>query len=369
MTVQMSIKADRAILNLAIRALGVAALVTLAAGSAWAGSDGRKGTNGALELQIPVGARGTALGAPSASDVTGAEATFWNPAGLAEVEGTDVLLTHTTFFADMKVNYVAAAFRAGNLGSLGLAAKVLSVGDVIVTTEQAPEGTGEILSPTFSVLGLSWARAFTDRVNFGGTVNLVNETLASVSATGLAFDFGLQYKTGWQGLKFGMTMKNFGNAMAFNGQDLEFSALPPGSEPAASNRVVRLTTAAFELPSFFTLTGTYDAWRQGNSALKVMGAFQNNNFLGDNVSGAAEYDYKGDYALRGSWFGTMATSTDASGNDQLNFDSGDDLYQGFALGGSAVVKSGATTLGVDVAWRPAREFFDDVYEVALRFRF
>ena len=370
MTVQKSMNGDRAMNRLAIRALGLSALVALAVSSAWAGADGRKGTNGAVELQIPVGARGSALGAPSASDVSGAEATFWNPAGLAALEGTEALFTHTTYFANMKVNYAAVAMKGGSFGALGFAAKVLSVGDVIVTTEQSPDGTGEILHPTFSVLGMSWARAFTDRVNFGATANFVNETVASVSANGLAFDFGVQYKTGWRSLAFGMTMKNFGNSMAFNGQNLEFPSSPPGSEPGASNRVVRLTTATFEMPSYFTLSGGYDAWRQGNSALKVMGAFQNNNFSGDNLCGAAEWSYKEYYALRGSWFGTMTTSTDAAtGNDRLSFDSGDDLYQGFALGGSAMVKSGSATMGLDVAWRPAREFFDDTYEVALRLKF
>ena len=91
---------------------------------------------------------------------------------------------------------------------------------------------------------------------------------------------------------------------------------------------------------------------------------------GRTLATAAEWSYKQNYALRGSWFGTMTTSTDAAtGNDKLTFDSGDDLYQGFALGGSAMVKSGAATMGLDVAWRPARDFFNDIYEVALRLKF
>lgn len=370
MTVHLSMKGDRAMNRLAIRALGLSALVALAVGSAWAGSDGRKGTNGAVELQIPVGARGSALGAPTASDVKGAEATFWNPAGLAELEGTEALFSHTGYFADMNVNYAAVAVKAGSMGSVGFAAKVLSVGDVIVTTEQAPDGTGEILQPTFSVLGLSWARSFTDRVNFGMTANLVNESVASVSANGLAFDFGVQYKTGWRGLNLAMTMKNFGNSMSFNGQNLEFAALPPGSEPGASSRVVRLTTSSFEMPSYFNLSASYDAWRQGNSALLFMSAFQNNNFAGDNLCAAAEWTYKDQFALRGSWFGSMTTSTNvATGVDDFSFDSGDDVYQGVALGASALAKSGNTSMGLDFSWRPARDLFNDVYEVAVRVKF
>ena len=361
---------DRARHPLAIRALGLAALAVLVATGAWAGSSGRQGTNGALELQIPVGARGSALGAPVTSDVSGAEATFWNPAGLASIEGTEAIFTHSNYFADMKVNFAAATVRAGSFGVLGFSAKVLSVGDVLVTTEQAPDGTGEILDPTFSVLGISWARQFTDRVNFGATANFDNETISSITANGLAFDFGVQYRTGWRGLQFGMAMKNFGNSMSFNGQNLEFPAQTTGSEPGSANRVVRLTTATFEMPSYFTLSGGYDAWRQGNTALRLLGSFQNNNFGGDNLASAAEWVYRNNYALRGSWYGSLTTSADiVNGTDKTTLTSGDDLYQGFALGGSAMVKSGAATMGVDVAWKPARQFFDDTYEVALRLKF
>ena len=121
-----------------IRALGLAALLALSASSAWAGSDQRSGTNGASELLIPVGPRASALGPSVASDISGAEATYWNPAGLASVQGTEALFSHTEYFADMKVNYAAIAAHAGNLGVVGFNAKVLSVGEVIVTTEAAP---------------------------------------------------------------------------------------------------------------------------------------------------------------------------------------------------------------------------------------
>ena len=104
----------------------------------------RKHTNGAFELQIPVGPRGTALGGTVGSDATGVEALFYNPAGVGLTQGTEALFTHTQYFADMKLNYAAIAAKMGNFGVLGFSAKVLSIGDVIVTTEDAPEGTGEI---------------------------------------------------------------------------------------------------------------------------------------------------------------------------------------------------------------------------------
>src|SRR5262245_40047849 len=231
-------------------ALLLASGLLLAAPGAQAGSDGRKGTAGASELQIPVGPRSTALGGTVASDVTGIEAMYWNPAGLGATTATEVLFSHTNYFADMKVNYAGVATKAGGFGTIGLAAKVLSVGDVFVTTEQAPDGTGEILHPTFSVLGVSWGRAFTDRVNFGATINYVNENIADNTASGVAFDFGVQYITEWHGFRFGMAAKNIGTSMEFRGPGFDLATHDPNSDPNAGNRILSFSSASFEMPSF-----------------------------------------------------------------------------------------------------------------------
>jgi len=87
---------------------------------AHAGSDGRRGTSGASELAIPVGPRSSALGGAVASDVSGIEAIYWNPAGLALSQGTEVLFSQTSYYADMKVSYAGASTKAGNFGTLGL---------------------------------------------------------------------------------------------------------------------------------------------------------------------------------------------------------------------------------------------------------
>lgn len=353
-----------------LRALGLTALLALAASSAWAGSDERKGTGGATELLLQVGPRGTALGGGTTSDVSGVDAIFWNPAGLAGLEGSEALFSHTQYIADMKVNYAAIAARAGSFGVIGFNAKVLSIGDVIVTTEEAPDGTGEIIEPTFTVLGLSWARQFTDRVNFGATVNMVNERILSVSATGVAVDLGVQYDTGWRGLKLGMVMKNFGSSMEFGGENLEVNTFPPGSDPSASNRTLSFSTAPFEMPSFFTLSATYNLYQRADSRLQMLGAFQNNNFVGDAYTAGAEWNYRDMFALRGSWFGTVTSELDGvTGDESLQFDSGDDLYSGYAFGAGAKVKTGATQLAVDIAYRPVRNFFDDTVELGLKLKF
>ncbi len=364
-------KGDMKMIRLMYGALVVVTLGVAAAVPAWAGSDERKGTDGALELMLPVGARGSALGGSVVSDVTGTEAIYWNPAGHTTIERPEVLFTHTNYFADMKINYAAVATKVGGLGVLGFNAKVLSIGDVIVTTEDAPDGTGQILDPTFTVLGMSWARQFTDRVSFGATVNYVNEHIAEVSANGVAFDFGVQYATGWHGLRFGMVMKNFGPSMSFGGPGFETNILPPGSDPTAQNRTFSATSASFDMPSYFTLAASYNVASSAAYRLTALGAFQNNNFSGDNVRGGLEWAYRDIVALRGSAYGTVVNNVDPlTGAESTKFIGGERIYAAYALGVGAKMRMGDTGhLGVDLAWRPVKQYFDDTVEVGLKLSF
>jgi len=144
----------------AIRAMGMATiLLTVVGGAAWGGSDNRLGTNGALELRLPVDAREIAMAGADLGSVQGVQALFYNPAGVAESDSkTEVSFTHTNWIANMNINYVGVAQSIGGVGTLGLSAKVLSVGDIPFTSESAPDGNGEVFSPTFSTLGLTYAR-------------------------------------------------------------------------------------------------------------------------------------------------------------------------------------------------------------------
>ncbi len=339
---------------------------------ALAGSNGRKGTEGAPELSIAVGPRGTALGGTVVGDVTGVESMFWNPAGLGTLAKTEAMFSHTQYFADMKLNYVGIATNLGGFGVLGFSAKVLSIGDVIVTTEAAPEGTGEIAQPTFTVLGLTWARQFTDRVVFGATGQLVNEHVLQQSATGVAFDFGFQYLTDWRGLKLGMVMKNFGPSMRYDGPGTEISLLPDDQDPSSQPRIFSTQSASFELPSYFTMAASMDVYSETAYRITALGALQNNNFLGNAMRAGLEWSYRDQVALRASYYGSFrGTMNTATGEDQSEFTGGDDLYTGLGLGGGFTIRTGETgKMGVDFCWRPVREgLFDDTFDLGLKLAF
>jgi hypothetical protein len=347
--------------------------MVIAAGvlDAHAGSSRRTGTAGAPELSIPVGPRGLALGGTVASDVMGLESIFWNPAGLGSIERTEAMFAHQQYIADLKLNNASIGTRLGGFGVLAFNAKLLSIGDIFVTTEDAPEGTGEVLTPTFGVFGVSWGRQFTDRVRFGATINYVTESIANNSARGVAFDFGAQYDTGWNGLKLGIVAKNIGSSMSYSGPGFEDVFVPPDADPTASGRTYSLTSASFEMPSYFQLGLCYDLLSNAQQRLAVLGTFQSNNFSGDELRGGLEWSYRNLFQLRTSYYGSFTGTVDpATLEEESDFRGGDDVYTGLALGGGMSLARGeGGHLGFDIAWRPVRDYFDDTVDIGFHLSF
>ena len=62
------------------------------------------------------------------------------------------------------------------LGTIGVAFRDLSIGDINVTTLDQPDGTGEIISPTFFILGLTYSKQLSDRISIGANFNILNES-------------------------------------------------------------------------------------------------------------------------------------------------------------------------------------------------
>jgi hypothetical protein len=329
--------------------LGVAAAILMLVGTAWAGSEERLGTGGAPELRLPVGARSIAMGGAALGSISGVEALFYNPAGIANDDSpTEVMFSHTQYIADMDVNFFGVTQTMGTIGVIGVGVKVLSVGEIPFTTEAAPDGTGEMFSPTFAAMGLSYAKRMTDRVNFGGTVTYVSERILQETAAGVAFDFGFQYDTGYQGMKLGMAMKNFGSNLEFSGSDFERNVLLPGDDPQSGNRTVATGSSRFELPSYFQLGLSYPLVK-GTSSLTVHGLYQSNSYGLDEGDAGAEWMYRRDLALRAGY----------------RYTTSNDFLYGLSYGAGVRVPLGTANLWVDYAGQQVSDFFDDIQHVAV----
>lgn len=327
----------------------------------FAAGSNRAGTNAASELLIPVGARYIAMGGASAANVIGLDALYWNPAGLDRMPYTGAgLFSHMTYIADIGVSYAAAAVKFGGVGSLGLSFKTLSFGDIAITTEDAPDGTGALFSPQFMTVGLSYSRALTDRVAVGATAKIISETMDRVSATGFAFDIGVQYQNlgDINGLNIGVVIKNLGPAMTFDGNGLLRQASPQDvSRPASFYKVV---AGSDELPSTMEIGLGYSLGLGEANKISVQSHFVNNNFDDDFTRFGLEYNFNNMVFLRGGYSLSMNNTQDITGESANIF--------GLTLGAGLKYNFSGLTLGIDYAYRAVNYFnANNVFSVELGF--
>lgn len=320
---------------------------------AWAGTEDRLGTSGNSEARLLVGARSVGMAAANLGSVSGVEALWGNPAGLARGDaGTEVLFSHADYIADMKLNYLGVAKKLGSGGTVGLNVKVLSIGEIVRTTETAPDGTGDIFNPTFTNIGLSYAKELTDRVAFGGTVRLISESVLQTSATGVSFDFGFQYDTGLHGMRIGAAMQNFGPSQLFSGGDFDRNLQLPEDDPQSANRTLTSSSSEAELPSLFSGSVSWPAMR-GTNELTLHAVYQSNSFNVDEFRLGGELMLRKQFALRA---GYKLTSSD------------DELF-GLTYGLGVALPLGGSKVMLDYAGQTVSDFFDDVQHLGLTFRF
>jgi hypothetical protein len=230
--------------------IAVCALCLLPAATAFAGNP-NIGTAGAQFLQIPVGARATAMGGAVVGHIDDATSLFWNPAGIVGVPSGSLFAGYTSWWASVGLSHAAFVYSIDEVGSFGVSATMLGMDPMDVTTELAPDGTGETFEARDLMVGISFARRLTEDFSVGVTAKYVYQSIWRESASGIAFDVGTQYRIGIGDLTLAMAMTNFGGDMQMDGQDLEVKV--DGSSSVPNNRLApaRLESEAYPLPLHF----------------------------------------------------------------------------------------------------------------------
>ncbi|MFH1571191.1 MAG: PorV/PorQ family protein [Gemmatimonadota bacterium] len=271
-------------------------------GAAYAAGRNRVGTAAAPELLIPVGARDMALGGSSIASSSGIEALHWNPAGMARGKAdASVMFSTMSYIADINVNYLAVAGRFRNLGMLAVSLKALDVGDVPITTESQPDGTGGTFTPTYLTLGLSLARNLTDRIYLGTTLHYIAEDVGRVDGTAISFSAGLQYLDlgNIEGLDLGVAVKHIGQRMQYGGPGLLERATASSSRSGSSFYDVQASSS--DLPSTFEIGLAYEYPVAEMGTLSASSVFQHQNYSYDSYRVGVEYNHDNFLYLRGGF--------------------------------------------------------------------
>jgi len=318
------------------------------------------GTATATELLIPVGARDLAMGGASIATTKGVEAMYWNPAGLVRMKhSAEGMFSSMMYIADIGVNYGGVAGSFGEFGAVGFDVKALNFGDIPLTTEDDPENmSGKFFSPAFVTVGLTYSRPLTDAVSVGATVKIVSEQIERVSASGMAFDFGVLYSglIGVQGFNLGLAVKNIGPQMKFDGTGLYRTAT--SSDGRRPEQRYKTDAASFELPSIVEIGLAYEGKAGDNMLWSLNGSFTNNSL------------YMDEYRVGGE-FGFAMESLELFGRAGLGMvpqaEEKENIF-GATFGAGITYATTGITITLDYAYRQV-EFFDanNVFSVKLGF--
>jgi hypothetical protein len=204
--------------------------------------------SGCQFLSVVSDARGAAMGEAMTSLQLGSSALFFNPAGMAELEGIlDVTASTNQWIADIVHNTVSLALSPydGKYGVVGFSFQSVDYGTFYGTRVDKNSPSGFVETGEFQLyalaLGVGYARRLTERFSIGGQVRWVKQDLGESiipeyvsiidslgntvpdtlekkvdnELTPLAFDFGTQYKPGFKSLVFGMSVRNFSKEIKY----------------------------------------------------------------------------------------------------------------------------------------------------------
>lgn len=192
------------------------------------------GQAGMAFLKIDASARAAAMGSAQTGVIQDASAMFGNLAGLAFVQGVDVMVSQTSWIADIKHMAGAVAYGHETWGTFGLSYIKMDYGTMqeafpfqegVTSAEFFEAGyvLGREFEPSEYAIGLSYGRRISSNFSFGGQVKIVkqdlfesvmeHELLGQITVnneeTIRAFDFGTMYYTGWKDLRISMAARNF----------------------------------------------------------------------------------------------------------------------------------------------------------------
>ena len=183
----------------------------------------KRGTTAAQFLKIGVDARATAMGNAFTAMNGDLSNIYWNPAGLAYIDGIQVMFVNSPWIAETNFNYLAFAFNSPGIGTLGFSLTSLTVPEDIVRTVEQPEGTGERFEAGDLAATLSYSRRLTDKFSIGGNLKFVKQKIWHSKAQAIALDLGALFITPFRDIRIGANLSNFGNSLKMDGRDMIIS--------------------------------------------------------------------------------------------------------------------------------------------------
>jgi hypothetical protein len=299
----------------------------------FAGNPDRAGSAGAGQLLINPWAQSNGMAGTNMAITEGLEGTFLNAAGLAFINQNELRFANTQYLSGsgISLNAIGFATTVGDGAVLGLSVMTMGFGDIPITTENLPEGGIGTFSPSFSNIGVTYSKAFSNSIYGGITMRIVSEAISNVRASGVCFDAGIRYVSGDR-LNFGIALRNV--------------ATPQSS---ATSLTMLQRSERYELPSLVNIGFGYDVYQSEMINTTLTGQFISNSFTKDQIGGGLEFSYNDRFALRAGYLWE-----DGIGSDESTTTAFTGPSAGFSV--NLPASQDGAMIGIDYSYRTTNPF-------------
>ena len=178
----------------------------------------KAGTTAFPFLKINIGARAVGMGGAFTGLADDASALYYNPAGMTSLEGNRFILGYHNYVVDIQSGFVGGVWKLNDNSALGAYASYLNYGEFIATDQQGSE-TGETFGGGDLLVSVGYARRLSYKVEIGGTVKMIYETLEEYSASGMAVDLAAKYSGDRRRFSAGIMVQNLGTQLSTLGEE------------------------------------------------------------------------------------------------------------------------------------------------------
>lgn len=293
-------------------------------------------------LENPVSAEVVGRGGVGVTTTFNSNSIFWNPALLSISDASvDLNLNHTKGIADINYNAVAASFRIGNFGVVGVSLLAMDYGTFygtyLASNEKGYVETGTF-SPSAYAVGIAFSQKITDRFSYGVHIKYIHQELGSamISTAGqnltdpnlqiaprnysssnfsslpIAIDVGAYYDFLYNSIRFGASLQNI-------------------------SREYKYETDAFPMPFSVNFGLSVDPFKffdmDKSQSLLLCFESRHPRDFGEKAKFGAEYSYLGQFIARVGYM--------------TNYDE-----RGFTFGAGVKQEISGVPLRVDYAYQP-----------------
>jgi hypothetical protein len=278
-----------------------------------AGASGQSkvGTTAGQFLGISVGPRAAAMGSAYVASNEDVTSLYWNPGAVAQAGKSQLIFSNTDWLVGTKFRWLGFLLSIDDQNAVGLSLTQLDYGEEDVTTVASPNGTGERWSAQDLCIALTYSRRLTDRFSMGGTAKYIDQRVWNESASTFAFDLGLLFVTGFNDMRLGVSMTNFGGDMKLDGRDLlQTVDIDPQNSGSNKSLVGSLKTDPWPIPLSFRVGVAMDVYKDDmwRLTLATDALMPNDNDGSVNVGG--EFAWSDMVFLRGGYKSVFAASAE-----------------------------------------------------------